>query len=217
MHVREYLDNPQLRRIFLVSDLEDGSAQKQVASVVEQTTRFNFYKITISQGIVVDPRHPDQATVFALVVGPRELESLRERLRSALNERLQEAPVNPEVVTQLADIDHVQACPPSPMADMAIPRDDLALRIGNAADGVAGAQAPHPGAKTADRPTPEQEYSSPAAELAARAKASATAAGSVRPSGANGVGHQPADRPDPVEKPEESFVVQVLVTRARPG
>ena len=50
VHVREYLDNPQLRRIFLVSDLEDGSAQQQVASVVEQTTRFNFYKITISRG-----------------------------------------------------------------------------------------------------------------------------------------------------------------------
>ncbi len=90
VHVREYLDNPQLRRIFLVSDLEDGSAQQQVASVVEQTTRFNFYKITISQGIVIDPRHPDRATVFALVVGPRELESLRDRLRAALNDRVEE-------------------------------------------------------------------------------------------------------------------------------
>ena len=60
VHVREYLDNPQLRRIFLVSDLEDGSAEQRVASVVEQTTRFNFYKITISQGIVIDPRHPDR-------------------------------------------------------------------------------------------------------------------------------------------------------------
>ena len=139
VHVREYLDNPQLRRIFLVSDLEDGSAQQQVASVVEQTTRFNFYKITISQGIVIDPRHPDRATVFALVVGPRELESLRDRLRAALKDRVEETTVEPAVVTQLADIGEVEACPPSPAAEMAIPRDAaLAFRDADAAGGCRG-------------------------------------------------------------------------------
>ncbi len=128
MHVREYLDHPQLRHIFLVSDPGDGSDEQRVASVVEQTTRFNFYKITISQGIVLDPRHPDQATVFALVVGPRELDSLRDRLRTALHERVEEEPAEPGVVTRLADIGQVEACPPSPAADMEIPREALAYK-----------------------------------------------------------------------------------------
>ena len=168
VHVREYLDNPQLRRIFLVSDLEDGSAQQQVASVVEQTTRFNFYKITISQGIVIDPRHPDRATVFALVVGPRELESLRDRLRAALKDRVEETTVEPAVVTQLADIGEVEACPPSPAAEMAIPRDAaLAFRDPHAAGGGEVAEAPPAELpKKPDRPTLEQERSSPVAEIA---------------------------------------------------
>ncbi len=82
-HVSQYLDNPDLRQMFLVSDLMDRSAAQQVASVVEQTTRFNYYKITIAQGIVIDPRHPDEATVFALVVNSSELNNLRDRLRTA--------------------------------------------------------------------------------------------------------------------------------------
>ena len=75
-----------------------------MASVVEQTTRLNFYKITIAQGIVLDPRHPDQATVFALVVNPRELKNLRDRLHQVLQDRVEESPVDPGIVTRLADI-----------------------------------------------------------------------------------------------------------------
>jgi hypothetical protein len=169
VYVREYLDNPNLRRIFMISDVEDGSAQQHVASVVEQTTRFNFYKITVSQGIVIDPRHPDRATVFALVVGPQELESLRQRLRTALNDRVEEAPVEPGIVTQLADIGHVEACPPSPTAEMAIPRDALALRTDAPVVGEAVEAPPADRSKAIAPPTPEQERSSPNAEVEARA------------------------------------------------
>ena len=34
-------------------------AEQQVVSLVERTTHHEFYKITVSQGIVIDPRHPD--------------------------------------------------------------------------------------------------------------------------------------------------------------
>jgi hypothetical protein len=190
--VREYLDNPELRRVFLVSDREDGSAGQRVASLVEQTTRFNFYKITISQGIVIDPHHPDEATVFALVVGPRELEDLRRQLRAALDDRVEETDVVPAVVTQLADIGHVEACPPSPAAEMVIPRDAVALlREGDAPAPVEGAEAlPPPRAEPAKAPrppTPEQERSRPDADRAVAA------------------------RTDP------PIVVLVWVTRAHPG
>jgi hypothetical protein len=182
--VREYLDNPQLRHIFVVTDVGDGSDEQRVADVVEHTTQFNYYKITISQGIVLDPRHPDQATVFALVVGPRELESLRDRLRTALNDRVEEESAEPGVVTRLADIGHVEACSPSPSANMDIPREDLAFKhritgvVGEAAEppraetpkGTGGPtpEAEPPRAETpkgTGGPTPEQERSSPAAEF----------------------------------------------------
>jgi hypothetical protein len=189
--VRDYLDNPELRRVFLVSDGEDGSARQRVVSVVERTTRFNFYKITISQGIVIDPRHPDEATVFALVVGPRELEDLRTQLRAALKDRVEETDIQPEVVTQLADIGRVEAFSP-PAAEMVIPRDQIAmLRERDAAGPVEPAEAPpapraeHP--KAPVPPTPEQERSRPDADRAVAA------------------------RTDP------PIVVLVWVTRAHPG
>ncbi len=166
-HVSQYLDNPDLRRIFLVANVMDDSEQKQVASVVEQTTRFNFYKITIAQGIVIDPRHPGEATVFALVVDPSELITLRDRLRKAVHDRVEETPIDPKIVTQLADIGQVQACPPSPMADVEIPRESLALLVPKAGSDE---HPPAPAVAPRDptpvrRPTPEQERSSPAAEL----------------------------------------------------
>ena len=199
-HVGQYLDNPDLRQMFLVSDLMDSSAQRQVATVVEQTTRFNYYKITIAQGIVIDPRHPDEATVFALVVNSSELSSLRDRLRTVFLDRVEEAPIDPQVVTQLADIGHVQACPPSPMADVVIPREALALAIRT--PGAESGERPAPEKPLdRDRPTPEQERSSPAADLAAlKAK-----------------GHESRRSPGPADSPDQGFVVLVWVSRPRSG
>ena len=221
-HVSQYLDNPDLRRIFLVSDVMDDSEQQQVASVVEQTTRFNFYKITIAQGIVLDPRHPSEATVFALVVNPNELITLRDRLRKAVHDRVEETPIDPKVVTQLADIGHVQACPPSPMADVEIPRESLALLVPKPG---ADEQPPAPQVAPQDpahprRPTPEQERSSPAAELAsAKSKSGAR----VTASHPGDLAALKADRdesqarPGPGVERDESFVVLVWVSRSRPS
>lgn len=211
VHVREYLDNPRLRRIFVVADRQDGSATRQVASIVEQTTRFNFYRFTISQGIVIDPRHPDRATVFALAVGPRELDGLRHSLEAALRGRVEEANVEPEVVAQLAEIGQVEACRPSPSPGMAIPRDALALQ--DEANGDAGnlVEPPPalPGDEPANRPppTPEQERSSPRFAVASGARRQA-----------NDPDAEPRPGPPgPGEVSEEPEVVLVWVARPRPG
>ncbi len=196
-HVSQYLDNPDLRQMFLVSDIMDDSA-RQVASVVEQTTQFNYYKITIAQGIVIDPRHPDEATVFALVVNPNELNSLRDRLRTVFRDRVEESPVDPKVVTQLADIGHVQAYSPSPTADVVIPRESMAI-LAQAEEG--GERPASEKSIQRDRPTPEQERSSPAADLAVT---------KVK-------GRESRELPGPADSPDRSFVVLVWVSRPRSG
>ena len=215
VHVREYLDNPQLRRIFLVSDPGDGSDERRVADIVEQTTRFNYYRITISQGIMLDPRHPDEATVFALVVGPREMDSLRDRLRVALKDRVEEEAAEPGVVTQLADIGHAEACPPSPTADMNIPREDLAYRTGvsgilDEPAGPARAEKPEPD----ERPTREQERSSPIAEVLDQSKRARPA---PSPRQAVAGGQQTPGGPAGAQDADPSYVVLVWVSRPRPG
>jgi hypothetical protein len=213
LHVREYLDHPQLRHIFMVSDPGDGSDERRVASVVEQTTRFNYYKITISQGIVLDPRHPDQAEVFALVVGPRELNSLRDRLRMALQDRVEEESAEPGVVTRLADIGRVEACRPSPSADMDIPRDGaLAFKEGGAGDVGEAPEPPHADHRERDDgPTPEQEYSAPTADLDRPRRSPAPGVAAVV------AGATTAGGPAPAEAPDESLVVLIWVSRGHPG
>lgn len=215
-YVREYLDDPRLRRVFMVSDPGDGSAEQRVARIVEETTRFNFYRITISQGIVVDPRHPDRATVFALVVGPRELHRLGEQLRTALNDRVEETAAEPAIVTQLADIGQVEALPPSPAAEMNIPRNAvMALREGEPG-GPEAPETPRAEPNRADRPIPEQYHSMPNPELYGPLRTARTSSkpGPRPPVVAD---NRPADRPIAAKDTDQSLVVLVWVYRPREG
>ena len=148
--LRALLDNPLLRRTFFVTDQIDQPALKNVASVVEQTTRDDYFKITIAQGIVIDPRHPDQATVFALVLDESELATLRGRLQSAFKDHVREDGVDPGVAAQLTDIGQVASFAPHPIGDVIIPEERLSALLVKADQPI-----------KADQPTPEQENSKP--------------------------------------------------------
>jgi hypothetical protein len=142
--IRALLDDPRLRRTFFVTDQIDQPALKNVASVVEQTTRLDYFKITIAQGIVIDPRHPDQATVFALVLDESELATLRGRLQNAFKDQVREDDVDPGVAALLTDIGQVASFPPNPIGNVIIPEERLSALL-----------------VKADQPTPEQENSAP--------------------------------------------------------
>jgi len=166
--VRQYLDHPNLRRLFFIKNPRGSQVAQTVASIVEHTTRHGFFKITISQGIVIDPRHPDQATVFALVVTPKDVDRLEDQLK-ALPGLFEEQPVEPGIATQLADARQVQSLAPAPPPVAEVLHDDLALQTEVAAGAdVAGQPAAqsnkapqnrHPGEP--EPPTDEQEQSAP--------------------------------------------------------
>ncbi len=164
--VRKLLDDPQLRRVFLVADHIVPSAERQVASVVERTTHRDYFKITVSQGIVVDPLHPGKAFVFAVVLDESELTPFRDRLRKAFNEQVEEHDVDPAVAMHLADIGQVVSFPANPIGDLTIPGSNLALR----AAGLGDPNNANPDLVAADTerdgPTTEQERSSPAIAIA---------------------------------------------------
>jgi hypothetical protein len=142
--VRALLDNPRLHRTFFVTDQIDQPALEHVASVVEQTTRYNYFKITIAQGIVIDPRYPDQATVFALVLDESEVATLRGRLQDEFKDNVRDADVDPGVATQLTDIGQVFSFAPDPIGDVIIPEERRSAML-----------------LEADQPTTEQENSRP--------------------------------------------------------
>ncbi len=166
--VRALLDDPRLSRVFLVADRIGQPTTHQVASLVERTSHRDFFKITVAEGIVIDPRHPDHATVFAVVLDDSEFEPFRNRLKEAFRDRLEESDIDPAVAMQLAEIGQVVALPAHPLGDLTIPSVSLALRTG-APGGSADALAQSPPASasgpTKTGPTVEQERSSPAAGL----------------------------------------------------
>jgi hypothetical protein len=122
------LDHRNLRQIFVVSDSKDGSAQQRVASLVEQTTHFDYFTITVAQGLVIDPMHPDQATVFALIIDPTELGKLKEQLKAAAKSPVTEQEATPEIITQLADLGDIKSLKPSVPEPVMIPRSEIAFR-----------------------------------------------------------------------------------------
>ena len=163
--VRKLLVDPHLRRVFLVADHIGQPAEQQVASLVERTTHRDYFKITVSQGIVIDPRHPGKATVFAVVLDENELGPFRDRLKKAFSDRLQEDDVNPAVAMQLADIGQVVSLPAHPIGDLTIPRSNLAWRARELGEPKDPDPALVDAAAELDEPTAEQERSSPAAAL----------------------------------------------------
>ncbi len=126
--VRQLLDDPTLKRYFVVRNGSKNNAEQEVASIVEHATRFDFFKLTVAQGIVIDPRHPDEATVFAFVVNPNQVDRFHEQLNLALPGLVELEALDPNIATQLADIGKVRAFPPASLAEVEIPRDGLALR-----------------------------------------------------------------------------------------
>jgi hypothetical protein len=242
-HYRQLLDTPHERRLFRISDAGDGKALKQVANVVESATQFGFYKVTIAQGIVIDPRHPGEATVFAALVGARGLDAMRDRLARAVPDGAEEWQIDPAVLAQLADIGQVRAFRSAPFGDVLIPREILAFqrKPGETEEELTvpdeGGDAASPG-----QPTIEQERSAPIGELVAQgltARAGAAPESAEAPEPPAGgatarpgrgapaeslprdsvVGAPPAVGPASRRRgaPERTFVVLVWVERSRRG
>ncbi len=173
-----------------VADHIGQPAEQQVASLVERTTHRDYFKITVSQGIVIDPRHPGKATVFAVVLDENELGPFRDRL--------QEDDVNPAVAMQLADIGQVVSFPAHPIGDLTIPRSNLALRAPELGEPKDLDPALAAAAAEIDEPKAEQARSSPAAALdrsaAIKQRAGGAVASSREPGGkvAGAPAHAPA-------------------------
>lgn len=109
MRIRKLLDSPDLKHVFIVVDEIGGDVPGRVEGLVRDTARLDplFGKITVSQGIVIDPKHPNQATVFALVMDQNEVEQFRNRLKLDFPTQFEEVAPDPVVVTQLSGIGQI--------------------------------------------------------------------------------------------------------------
>ena len=110
------LDAPSVRRIFITGDSTEITAS-EVEGLLRNTPRRTprFGRITVNQGIVVDPKNPNEAIVFILVMDEKELGYLRTRLERELHLSVNDDGDPPaSVVTLLADVDQVTSFAGSP-------------------------------------------------------------------------------------------------------
>jgi hypothetical protein len=230
-HLRRFLDDPSLKRFFLVQSGPKNDAEQAVASVVEHTTHLDFFKITVSQGIVIDPRHPDAATVFAFVIDPSEADRFHDQLKAALPGLVEQKPLDPAIATALAEISEVQAISPRLLAKVEIPREALALRtktsIGgdrplSETEGVTASREAGPPSATSER----EADAAHVVELPSKSGLANTKANS--PDGRNRASDpasgletsRPLDRATvtrPAAKPRDTVVVLVWVAKQSSG
>jgi len=231
---RGLLDDPSLRQVFMVTDVIDDPSWEQLTTVLKQSTRHDYYRITVSQGIVIDPKHPGEATVFALVLEDSQLDTFRARLKKVLSDRVEEHQVEPAVVAQLADIGQILAIQPDPVGDVIIPdsprmaqlRDEPTLEQERSRPGV---ERSFPGRPERDthsgegKSGPIRGQEGLASQGSAASHTPAESPAPPRLAGPDGEGRRPADPPpEPPAIPRISgtgqpVVVLVWVTRRTSG
>lgn len=113
LQVRNLLESPNLRKVLIVTDVIGGDASRQVGELIEKTPRRSatYGRLTVSQGILIDPEHPGEATVFAVVLDDHELAQFRAKLDESFPKAVQEAEPRSEVMTNLAEVGQVAVFP----------------------------------------------------------------------------------------------------------
>ncbi len=103
--VREMLENPHPNHLFVVDTL-GGQASERVGELIREMPRLDakFGRVMIRKGLVFDPQHPSEATVYAFLADDKELTAFRDRLHDQFPDSHEEGKADPVLLTQLADI-----------------------------------------------------------------------------------------------------------------
>jgi hypothetical protein len=107
------LDRPGLRRILIVTDVLDPSAAERVNGLLRETARkqSDFGRITVAQGIVIDPEFPNEAEVFAAVMDEPEREHLLSKLAREFPTAIIEGETPSDITLQLVDMGRISIEP----------------------------------------------------------------------------------------------------------
>jgi hypothetical protein len=121
--VRALLDSPRLRRVLIVTDVIGETTLERVERLVQTTPRTDaaYGRIAVSQGIVVDPLRPNEATVFALVMNEDELKHFKRKLEQSFPQGVEDTEADPVVVAQLGEIGRLSVLPGTPASSVVIP------------------------------------------------------------------------------------------------
>jgi hypothetical protein len=135
--VFDMLDRPGLSRILIVTDIIDPAARDRVHSLLRESSRkeVDFGRITIAQGIVIDPDYPNGADVFPVVMDEPEREQFLSKVAHEFDPATHPATIEytelisePRLATRLAQIGNITVGKGQPAAGL-IPHSDSVLAL----------------------------------------------------------------------------------------
>ena len=124
--VRRLLQSPNLTTRFVVTDVVGGDAPASVGRYLRKAGRRKdtFARITLDPGNTVDPLHPGEATVFVVVLDPRELASVRSELESRFTHRFAESKLDAPISERLAQLDNSLIEQGTQVANVVVPKSE---------------------------------------------------------------------------------------------
>lgn len=130
------LERPDVHRVLIVTDVID--AGERVRALLQRDARKSpdFGRITVTEGIVIDPRHPGAAEVFTLVLDRRECEPLVGKLARAFPKVVVEPRPDPGMLTQVAEVGQAAILP-----GLSLDSPDLPLVLADNKDEATGLRA----------------------------------------------------------------------------
>lgn len=118
--LRGLLENPQLQKVLLVTDVLGGQADARIGEMIQNTPRRNpvFGRIVVHQGIVIDPAHAGEAVVFALILNESELLDFQKKLALAFPSAVEDASPRPDLALKLSEVGQITVHPGLAVADL---------------------------------------------------------------------------------------------------
>jgi hypothetical protein len=118
--LRKLLENPQLQKVFFVTDVLGGDADARIGEMIRNTPRRSptFGRIVVNQGFVIDPAHGGEAIVFAVVMNENELLDFQKRLTLAFPKAVEQSEPRTELAVKLAEVGQISVYPGIPVADL---------------------------------------------------------------------------------------------------
>jgi len=155
---------PRVLRALIVTDVIDAS--ERVRSLIELDPRKTpeFGRITIAQGIVVDPDRPDEAEVYPVVLDEGSCKPFLDRLRREFPGLRVEREVGAELLTQLPEVGQVSIFRGTGAAGLGDPPAESLRYIAHKAE--TGGPAEDADLLPLGKPRPRHSGDEPADELA---------------------------------------------------
>ncbi len=208
------LGHRKVLRALIVTDVLDRTSDR-VRSLIEgdANREAEFGRITLAQGIVVDPDRPGEAEVYSVVIDEPGCQPFLDRLRLAFPSIAIENEPEPSVVTQLTEVGQAAVFSKVRPAKLGSPPNELSTLVAAKA-GAAADHFPAPIVVPVDPTLPPGDD----ADVAQVVGAPTVAGGEIRrPNPPNAARHDPAVAPLMKKTKSSNEPVTVLVWITRPS